>query len=81
MRYMRRSNPWSQIRGVVYAMSEIDLYNIVGAAPEHLLLPCRDVFAHSKCPIEVLGPIGALEVEARAVYENFWKPAHGDGNA
>ena len=66
---------WSQIGRVVYALSEMDLYEIVGPSPEHLLLPCREVFAHSKRPIKVLGPAAELEVEARAVHEYFWKSA------
>lgn len=63
---------WSQIGRVVYALSEPDLYAIIGPAPEHLLLPCRDVFAHSQQPIEVEGPIAVLNREARAVHEGFW---------
>ena len=63
---------WSQIGRVVYALSEIDLYAIIGPSPEHLLLPCREVFAHSQRPIEVSGPVSVLEQEARAVHENFW---------
>ena len=63
---------WSQIRRVVYALSEIDLYSIIGPSPEHLLLPCREVFAHSKRLIEVHGPIPALEIEACAVHKDFW---------
>jgi len=72
---------WSQIRRVVYALSEGDLYDIVGPSPEHLLLPCRQVFAHSKRPIEVIGPCAELEAEARAVHEDFWKPARQDAGA
>ena len=71
---------WSQIGRVVYALSEIELYNIVGPSPENLLLPCREVFAHSGCPVEVLGPVIELDAEARAVHENFWKPARQDDN-
>jgi tRNA(Arg) A34 adenosine deaminase TadA len=63
---------WSHIGRVVYALSEIDLYAIIKASPEHLLLPCREVFTHSKRPIEVLGPISSLEAEARAVHKDFW---------
>jgi tRNA(Arg) A34 adenosine deaminase TadA len=63
---------WSQIGRVVYALSEADLYAIIGHSPEHLLLPCREVFARSQRPIEVHGPVSELEVEARAVHENFW---------
>jgi tRNA(Arg) A34 adenosine deaminase TadA len=63
---------WSQIGRVVYALSEFDLYDIIGASPEHLLLACREVFAHSKRHIEVFGPISSLETEARAVHNDFW---------
>ena len=63
---------WSQIGRVVYALSEPDLYAIIGPSPEHLLLPCRDVFAHSQKPIEVVGPVVAVGREARAVHEGFW---------
>ena len=63
---------WSQIGRVVFAMSEIDLYAIIGDSPEHLYLPCREVFAHSKRHIEVLGPATSLEIEARAVHKEFW---------
>jgi tRNA(Arg) A34 adenosine deaminase TadA len=63
---------WSQIGRVVYALSEIDLYSIIGPSPEHLLLPCREVFAHSQKLIEVIGPVPELNAEARAVHETFW---------
>ena len=63
---------WSQIGRVVYALSEVDLYAIIGPSTEHLLLPCREVFAHIQRPIEVLGPAPELDKEARAVHENFW---------
>jgi len=64
---------WSQIGRVVYALSEVDLYAIIEPSLEHLLLPCREVFAHSDRNIEVLGPISALDAEARAVHEGLWK--------
>lgn len=63
---------WSQIGRVVYALSERDLYAIIGPSPEHLLLPCREVFAHSKRRVEVHGPIASLNGEARAVHKDFW---------
>ena len=72
---------WSQIGRVVYALSEVDLYAIIGPSPEHLLLPCRAVFAHSQRLIEVHGPLSAVEVEARAVHENFWTIQRQDNNA
>lgn len=63
---------WSGIGRVVYALSETDLYAIVGPSPDHLLLPCREVFARSQRPIAVGGPAEALDTEARAVHEGFW---------
>ena len=63
---------WSQIGRVVFALSEVDLYAIIGQSPEHLLLPCREVFAHSQRRVAVSGPASALDGEARAVYEGFW---------
>ncbi len=63
---------WSQIGQVVYALSEVDLYDITGPSPDNLVLPCREVFAHSKRQVEVFGPIGELQLEARAVHEGFW---------
>ena len=63
---------WSGIGRVVYALSETDLYAIIGSSPDHLVLPCREVFAHSQRRIQVLGPVPALETEARAVHEDFW---------
>lgn len=65
---------WSGIGQVVYALSETDLYEIVGPSPEHLILSCREVFAHTQRPIEVRGPAPKLEREARAVHEGFWTP-------
>lgn len=67
---------WSQIGRVVYALSEMDLYAIIGPSPEHLLLPCREVFAHSQQPIEISGPAPSLDREARAVHEGFWTTLH-----
>ena len=67
---------WSQIGRVVYALSEIDLYALIGPSPAHLLLPCREVFAHSQQPIEISGPAPSLDREARAVHEGFWTTLH-----
>ena len=65
---------WGNVRRVVFALSEVALYEIIGPSPEHLLLPCRDVFAHSQRQVEVEGPAMELDVEARAVHAGFWKP-------
>jgi len=63
---------WGNVRRVVYALGEIDLYNLIGPSPEHLLLPCREVFAHSQRIVEVDGPAVELDKEARAVHAGFW---------
>jgi tRNA(Arg) A34 adenosine deaminase TadA len=64
---------WSRIGRVVYALSEEDLYAIVGPSPEHLLLPCRDVFSRSQRAMQVEGPCAELDAEARAVHAGFWR--------
>jgi len=63
---------WGNVRRVVYALGEVGLYDIIGPSPEQLLLPCREVFAHSQRLVEVEGPATELETEARAVHEGFW---------
>ena len=63
---------WGNVGRVVYALSEVGLYEIVGPAPDQLVLPCREVFAHSQRKVEVEGPASELEVEARAVHAGFW---------
>jgi len=63
---------WGNVRRVVYALSEVALYEIIGLSPENLLLSCRDVFARSGRSTEVVGPATELEAEARAVHQGFW---------
>ena len=63
---------WGNVRRVAYALSEGDLYDIVGPSPDHLLLPCREVFARSQRSVEILGPAAELDLEAKAVHEGFW---------
>lgn len=63
---------WCGIGRVVYALSEVGLYTMVGPSPDQLLLPCREVFNHGQQEIEVNGPVPELEAEGRAVHENFW---------
>jgi len=64
---------WGNVRRVVYALSEVGLYEIIGPSPDQLLLPSREVFAHSQRQVEVEGPAMELEEEARAVHTGFWK--------
>ena len=63
---------WGNVRRVVFALSEVGLYEIVGPSPDHLMLPCREVFAHSGREVEVVGPATELDEEARAVHLGFW---------
>ena len=63
---------WGNVRRVVYALSEVALYEIAGPSPEHLVLPCREVFAHSQRQVQVDGPAQELDMEARAVHAGFW---------
>lgn len=63
---------WGNVRRVVYALSEVALYEIVGPSPDHLLLPCRDVFARSERLTVVEGPALELDPEAKAVHAGFW---------
>jgi tRNA(Arg) A34 adenosine deaminase TadA len=63
---------WGNVRRVVYALSEVDLYDLIGPSPEHLLLPCREVFARSQRIVKVDGPAPEINAEARAVHDGFW---------
>ena len=63
---------WGNVRRVVFALSETDLYEMIGPSPEHLMLPCREVFARSQRPVDVIGPADELSMEARAVHDGFW---------
>jgi tRNA(Arg) A34 adenosine deaminase TadA len=63
---------WSGIGRVVFALSEVMLYEIIGLSPEHLYLPCREVFAHTQRKVEVIGPSEELDQEALAVHAGFW---------
>ena len=65
---------WSNIRKVVYAMSEKQLLEITGSDNQDssLDLPCREVFAKGQKPIEVIGPFKEIETEAIEAHEGFW---------
>jgi tRNA(Arg) A34 adenosine deaminase TadA len=62
---------WSNIRRLVYGLSEEGLYELTGGdTDEVLLLSCRDVFTQGKKSIEVVGPL--LEEKAREPHLGFW---------
>ncbi|HEY45390.1 MAG: hypothetical protein AMJ88_15265 [Anaerolineae bacterium SM23_ 63] len=63
---------WSNVRRVVYGLSEESLYEIAGRGSEEVLfLSCREIFERGKKLIEVIGPL--LEDEAREVHMGFWR--------
>lgn len=63
---------WGNVRRVVYALGATELYDLVGPSPDHLMIPCREVFARSQRHVEVEGPALELGKEARAVHQGFW---------
>jgi len=63
---------WGNVNRVVFALSEVGLYELVGPSPDQMILSSREVFAHSQRHIEVEGPAMELDAEAHAVHAGFW---------
>lgn len=65
---------WANIGRVVYGMTEERLLALTGHADENptMSLPCREVFARGQKPIEVIGPVPAMEDEIAALHRGFW---------
>lgn len=65
---------WANIGRVVYGMTEERLLALTGNADQNptMSLPCRDVFARGQKPIEVIGPVPAVEEEMAALHRGFW---------
>jgi tRNA(Arg) A34 adenosine deaminase TadA len=61
---------WGNIGRLVYGVGAARFYALIGPTPTQLDLSCREVFARSGQPIEVIGPL--LEDEALAVHADFW---------
>ena len=66
---------WAHIGRVVYGLAEQRLLALTGAASDNptMSLPCREVFARGQKPIEVIGPVPALEAEIAALHQGFWQ--------
>ncbi len=66
---------WANIGRLVYGVSETRLLALTGNHAQNptLNLPCRTVFEHGQKPIQVWGPIAAVEAEILAVHEDFWR--------
>jgi len=64
---------WSAIRRVVFGIDAVRLREYRGVRPDQrdLQLSCRDVFAASPEPFEVIGP--ALSAQAGEVHRGAWK--------
>lgn len=68
---------WGNVRRVVFGLSAVDLYEMIGESSEDALkLPSREVFARGRKDIEVVGPV--VEAEAREVHKGFWESIRGD---
>lgn len=61
---------WAGIGRVGYALSEDGLYAFMPESPYQFPVGCREILAHGKRAVEVIGP--ALEDEARVVHVGFW---------
>lgn len=66
---------WGNVGRVVYGISEKRLAELTGDDEQNLTLdlPCRQVFASGRKPIEVIGPFPEVEEDVVAVHEGFWK--------
>jgi tRNA(Arg) A34 adenosine deaminase TadA len=61
---------WCNLGRLIYGVGGPRFYELLGPDPTLLRLPCREVFARTLRPIEVIGP--ALEDEALAAHAGFW---------
>ena len=66
---------WGNVGRVVYGMAAADLGKLIEADPDNppLDLPCREVFARTEKPIEVIGPVDAVREPAAEAHEGFWR--------
>jgi tRNA(Arg) A34 adenosine deaminase TadA len=65
---------WGHVNRVVYGMDAEDLATLIGESRDNppLELPCREVFARTAKPIEVVGPVEAVRDAARKAHADFW---------
>lgn len=66
---------WAHIGHLVYGLNETDLLAQTGhhVLNPTLALPCREVFRRGQKPIEVTGPVSALQEELLAPHRRFWR--------
>lgn len=67
---------WANIGRLVYGMTERRLLQLTGSHTENptMDMPCRSVFAAGQKPVEVVGPVAAMEAEIAALHQTFWRP-------
>lgn len=65
---------WGNVGRVVYALDEHRLAELTGDSEVNptLALPCREVVARGRKPIEVIGPFPSLEEAVVAAHEGYW---------
>ena len=63
---------WGGVGRVVYALSEVELYEMTGrdGRNQTLTLPCREVFGRGQREVQVEGPFDLPE--AAEVHRGFW---------
>ena len=66
---------WANIGRLVYGMTERRLLQLTGSHTENptMDMPCRSVFAAGQKPVEVVGPVAAMEAEIAALHQSFWR--------
>lgn len=74
---------WANIGRLVYGMDEHRLLDFTGSHVENptMSLPCRDVFARGQKPIQVIGPVPAVEAEIASLHVGFWQSGEHGGKA
>lgn len=72
---------WAGIGRLVYGLSESRLREFTGADPENptLDLPCRRVFEAGAWPVQVIGPVPAMQDEIETLHRGYWKPPVAPG--
>ena len=65
---------WANIGRLVYGLDERRLLDLTGNAAENptLAVPSRHIFDHGQKPIQVLGPVAAMEEEIARLHRGFW---------
>jgi tRNA(Arg) A34 adenosine deaminase TadA len=63
---------WAGLRTLVYALPAVELAALAGG---EFVVPCRELFARARQPVEIIGPL--LVDEARAVHDGYWRKDAG----